>query len=417
MTVPRDMSQLEAAVRNAADQTTASDIHTHLFPPSHGGLLLWGVDELLTYHYLVAELFMVAPCDLTPGKFRAMPKAAQADLVWQHLFLERGALSEACRGVITTLNALGLDVVGRHLAGIRRWFAAQDAEGYLRQVFRIANIDYAVMTNNPFAAEEAGYWKKDLPTVDLLRPALRMDALLVNWPAAARAMTEAGFSAGPAPDAVGLESARRFLTEWVGILQPVYLAASLGPEFAYPDGSLCTKVLDEVVIPTARRSGLPVAMMIGVRRGVNPALGDGGDGVGVADVTAVGNLCREYPDVKFVTTYLSRVNQQEQCVTARKFGNLHVEGCWWFCNNPSVVEEITRMRLELLGTAFTAQHSDARVLDQVIYKWSHTRAILANVLVEKYRDLFAAGWRPTEDEIRRNVRALLGGSFEEFCRK
>jgi hypothetical protein len=114
---------------------------------------------------------------------------------------------------------------------------------------------------------------------------------------------------------------------------------------------------------------------------------------------------------------LSRVNQHELCVLARKFGNLHVEGCWWFCNNPSIIEEMTRMRLELLGTAFTAQHSDARVLDQLIYKWAHTRTILAGVLVEKYRDLFLAGWRTTEDEIRRDVRSLLGGAFEEFCRK
>jgi hypothetical protein len=37
------------------------DLHTHLLPPSHGGLMLWGVDELLTYHYLIAEFFQTAP--------------------------------------------------------------------------------------------------------------------------------------------------------------------------------------------------------------------------------------------------------------------------------------------------------------------------------------------------------------------
>jgi hypothetical protein len=25
------------------------DLHTHLLPPSHGALCLWGIDELLTY--------------------------------------------------------------------------------------------------------------------------------------------------------------------------------------------------------------------------------------------------------------------------------------------------------------------------------------------------------------------------------
>ncbi|MEI7837695.1 MAG: glucuronate isomerase [Planctomycetota bacterium] len=416
MSRPDDLAQLKAAVRDAVATAVVSDIHTHLFYPSHGGLLLWGVDELLTYHYLTAELFAVAPRELTPEKFRTLTKSDQADQVWKHLFLDRPPISEACRGVITTLNALGLDVAGRGLAGIRTWFAAQTPEAFLRKAFQIANVDYAVMTNNPFSPEETAFWKQNLPACALLKRALRMDALLTNWPAAAAAMTAAGYPAGIAADAAGLESARKFLADWIGILKPVYLAASLGPEFAYPAGA-GTKVLDEVIVPTARAFGLPVAMMIGVRRGVNPALGDAGDGVGVADVNALANLCARHADVKFIATFLSRVNQHELCVVARKFGNLHVEGCWWFCNNPSIVEEVTRMRLEMLGTAFTAQHSDARVADQVIYKWSHTRAVVSDVLAEAFAGLFVAGWRPTIEEIRRAARSLLGGAFEEFCGK
>jgi hypothetical protein len=29
-----------------------------------------------------------------------------------------------------------------------------------------------------------------------------------------------------------------------------------------------------------------------------------------------------------------------------------VFGCWWFLNNPSLIEEIERMRMELLGVSF-----------------------------------------------------------------
>ncbi len=114
---------------------------------------------------------------------------------------------------------------------------------------------------------------------------------------------------------------------------------------------------------------------------------------------------------------LSRVNQHELTVLARKCRNLHLFGCWWFCNNPSILDEMTRQRIELLGTAFTAQHSDARVLDQLLYKWSHTRTLVADILAEKYADLFDTGWRPTEKEIAREVRRLFGGSFEEFLAK
>jgi hypothetical protein len=75
---------------------------------------------------------------------------------------------------------------------------------------------------------------------------------------------------------------------------------------------------------------------------------------------------------------------------------------------------MTRMRLELLGLSVTPQHSDCRVLDQLIYKWDHFRRILARVLADKYRDLLDAGWRLTRGEIERDVHLLLGGEFERF---
>ena len=135
MTAINDPAALDRAVRRAVAETTITDIHTHLFPPSHGDLLLWGVDELLTYHYLVAELFTIAPRDLTPERFWQLPKAEQANAVWEHVFLRHGALSEAARGAVTTLSRLGLNVAGRDLAGVRAWFAEQNVEDYLARVF------------------------------------------------------------------------------------------------------------------------------------------------------------------------------------------------------------------------------------------------------------------------------------------
>ncbi len=408
---------LTAAVRKAVEKTAVTDIHTHLFPPSHGDLLLWGADEILTYHYLVAELFTVAPRELTYEKFWSLDKPAQADLVWEHLFLKHGALSEAARGAITTFNLLGLDVGRRDLAGIRKWFSEQKIEQYLPKVLELAKIDYAVMTNNPFTAAEVARWERNLPCPERLKPALRIDPLLVDWTSAVEVMKAAGYEVQARPTPKTFDEVRRFLLDWSKRLKPAYFAASLGPEFTYPDDSARTQIIDKAIMPAAMELGLPFAMMIGVRKVVNPGLGDGGDGVGVADVTAVMGLCQNYPRGKFLVTMLSRVNQHELCVLGRKFGNLHVFGCWWFCNNPSIMAEITRQRLELLGTAFTCQHSDARVLDQLIYKWSHTRKIVADVLVEKYVALFAAGWRPTEAEVTRDVRAIFGGSFAEFAAK
>ena len=72
------------------------------------------------------------------------------------------------------------------------------------------------------------------------------------------------------------------------------------------------------------------------------------------------------------------------------------------------------MRLELLGPSFTPQHSDARVLEQLIYKWAHTRVVLQDVLTDNYVQLAAAGRPPTRAEIAHDVAGWLGGHGWEF---
>jgi hypothetical protein len=139
-----------------------------------------------------------------------------------------------------------------------------------------------------------------------------------------------------------------------------------------------------------------------------------GDSLAPADVPSVETLCAAHAGNKFICTMLARENQHALCVASRKFRNLHIFGCWWFLNNPSLIEEITRMRLELLGVGVTPQHSDCRVLDQLVYKWAHSRPILGKVLAEKYEDLAATGWEPTRAEVERDVHQLLGGALETF---
>ena len=152
-------------------------------------------------------------------------------------------------------------------------------------------------------------------------------------------------------------------------------------------------------------------MMVGVRRAVNPALGDAGDGLGRADVSAIHRLCRVHPDNRFLVTMLSRENQHELCVAARKFSNLMPFGCWWFLNNPSIVSEITRERLELLGPTFIPQHSDARVLEQLLYKWPHSRRDIARALGDQYAGVVENGRPVSVAEITRDVRRLFCDNF------
>merc|ERR1719181_456696 len=83
------LANIANAVLQAVQDQEVIDVHTHLLPPTHGKLMLWGIDELLTYHYLISEYFMVAPGDMTHEKFFAQSKKEQAEQVWNGLFVER----------------------------------------------------------------------------------------------------------------------------------------------------------------------------------------------------------------------------------------------------------------------------------------------------------------------------------------
>ena len=40
-------NDLEITIEKIVNNTCVIDLHTHLFPPQHGNLMLWGIDELL----------------------------------------------------------------------------------------------------------------------------------------------------------------------------------------------------------------------------------------------------------------------------------------------------------------------------------------------------------------------------------
>ncbi len=418
-------ARIEQQVDKAVWSQPVSDLHTHSYPPvfgaspAPGALLLWGVGELVTYHYLVAEVFRVVPATQFPyEKFWSLGKSAQADHIWKHLFVERAPVSEACRGVLTALEMLGLDPNEKSLAPYRKWFARQNPDKYIDKVMRAANVDLITMTNPVFDDHERGLWEKRPKGAGDPRFAavLRIDPLLRNWPEACAKLAGWGYEARPDFSGRTVEEVRRFLAHWLDHMRAVYVATSLPPEFRYPDPAnpAGDRFIQEALMPVLAERRTPWALMIGARLRVNPGLQEGGDTVGAADVMSVVNLCRDFPRNKFIVTMLARENQHELAASARKFGNLLPFGCWWFLNNPSLVEEITRMRLELLGTSFVPQHSDARILDQLLYKWEHSRRTLAKVLADKYVDLEATGFRVTAKHIQADVARLLRDNYREF---
>ena len=322
---------------------------------------------------------MTAPASMTPDDFYAMNKNAQADIVWQALFIDRSPVSEACRGVITTLVALGLSdqVAARDLDAVRKFYNSfrdrglEGTDEFSELVYAKAGVQYAIMTNIPFDTNEAKYWRPERKDYSArYRSALRVDPLLAGDRATVeKALRSSGYDEN-------LEGARQYLRDWCDTMKPEYMMASTPHDFVLREGSLAgvkktgvnedamkqpgafadqasgsaecvvncdgaedeaatvldenSDFLSEVLMKVCEERNLPVALKIGAHRGVNPKLQAAGDGVvAFADAGVLGRLCTRFPKVLFLATFLSRNNQHEAAVLASKFRNLHIYGCWY----------------------------------------------------------------------------------------
>jgi hypothetical protein len=406
------LTTLPAVVERTLQETPTVDMHTHLYSEQFGDIGLWGIDDLLTYHYLIAEFFRYS--SISTQEFWALDKVQQADLVWNELFIENSPVSEATRGVLTVLQKLGLDPNCTQLGTYRDYFREQKKGDYISKMLKLANVRQVVMTNDPFDPAERKVWTRK-PSIDpRFKAVLRVDPLLMKWPETFPILNGWGYEVEEELTRRTLGETRRFLEEWIEIMDPIYLAVSLPPDFQFPEASFRARMIGHCVLPVCREHGLPFSMMIGVRKLVHPELRLAGDSLGPADVSVVERICALFPENRFLVSMLARENQHALCVAARKYRNLLPFGCWWFNNVPSIIDEMTRERIELLGTSFIPQHSDARVLDQLLYKWDHSRAIIGRVLIEKYSELLRTGWQLEKSHIQRDIRNFFDDNFSRW---
>jgi hypothetical protein len=409
-------SELETVIRRITTETRVIDMHTHVYAEAFSEHLLWGIDELLQYHYLTAEFFRHS--DLSYDEYWALDGADRAETVWQTLFVERSPISEAASGVLTALNRLGLSPakLGRDLNAYRAALAAKSTSQQVNDVLEAAKVERIVMTNDPFDAKERAVWQSGGGKSDSrFDAALRIDKLLLDWPAAAHDLREQGYMVEEdASVSSTLQEVRRFLQDWALRMDALYIMVSLPGDAVYTSGVASNNLsilLDGAVIPVCLELGLPLALMIGVRRQVNPLLRLAGDMSMYSDLGLLEGIAKRYTKLELLITVLARENQHELAVLSRKFRNITLFGCWWFLHTESMIRELTEFRIELLGTSFIPQHSDCRVLEQLINKWDHSRVIIADILISKYSRLFKDGWELTEADISRDVEAYFGGTF------
>lgn len=185
--------------------------------------------------------------------------------------MKRSPISEACQGVLTVLKELGMTegIRSRNLRNIRSWFNAQDPAEYAERVFKLAGVDYVVMTNIPFDEKEAIHWTNQTPyDKKRFKPALRVDPLLS---ADTEVLEKKVFSRKvPNFDTV-LPELRIWLEDWAKKMDPIYLFASSPRGFTYDPQSYLDNegrptssyFIDKVLIPLAEKLKLPIGLKLG----------------------------------------------------------------------------------------------------------------------------------------------------------
>jgi len=124
----------------------------------------------------------------------------------------------------------------------------------------LSGVVRITMTNNVFDDNERERWLKD-PKVGAdprFAPVLRFDALLRDWPTAAKKLNAWGYPVAGVGDGASIKEGRRFLTDWIDRIGALYCAVSLPPEFVFlgaDDPSPTAFALREIVLPVLADRG------------------------------------------------------------------------------------------------------------------------------------------------------------------
>ena len=385
---------------NSISSTPIFDLHTHLFPPTHKSYFLLGFKNLLNYHYLIAELLTATNIDTST--FYSYNDDEKASLVWSELFVKRTPVSEACAGVLTILKELNIEINNNDFSLISDEYDKKIKSD--KKILELSNVSSLVMTNNPFDLDEWSLFENNDWDKKIYFASLRLDDLILDYEESLK----------KAKDKTSVreeDSIITYLEKCYLQSNPVYAAVSLNTDTFNTlfNDSTWTSILEWL-----QSKKLALSLMLGVKRAVNKDFGLAGDGIGDINLKELSNLCNAFPKNNFLVTCLSLNDQHELTVLARKHPNLRIFGFWWFMNQPTIIKQILKMRIDMLGFSFIPQHSDARVSDQLIYKWNHFKKILHPILLEYYQDLIHKNFPVSDSIVQRDIQSLFSGNAKNF---
>jgi len=262
------------------------------------------------------------------------------------------------------------------------------------------------MTNNPFDTSEWQLFKNKKWDTKKYLASLRLDDILINLDRCLDICKKNIDHFDNENDLI-----IKYLDKVYEESKPVYAALSLNN---LQLSSLLKNRFVSDILKWLERKNIPLSLLLGVRRQVNKDFLLAGDGIDKVDLYYLSEICNQYPNNKILCSCLSLNDQHELTVLARKHQNLKIFGFWWFMNQPSLIKLILNLRIELLGLNFIPQHSDARVTDQLIYKWIHFKTLLSNVLFNHYNNIQIKNFKISENQISDDVSKLLYNNSQNF---
>ena len=380
-------NQIKFYIEKFVNSTPIFDIHTHLFPSKFKKYYNVGLVKLLNYHYLKAELFSLG--NIKINNFNNLDDNKKAKIIWNNLFLNRYPLSTATQGVLRILKIYGVDDVNQKFEKILK--ITNENQLSEEDIFKITNIKQVVMTNNPFDKEERKILNLNKDNKYLT--SIRIDDLFIE-PINKKDFLTSYYLSNHEKIKMAINEIKKILKN----NKPSYF-------------SLSSENLDEFendlffnnFLPLLRQSKTPMMLLIGVKREVNKLYKDAGDGIGTLNLNNLEKILSKFPNNNFLVSCLDYRDQFRLNVLARKFQNLKIVGFWWFINNESIIENLLKQRFELLGDNFILQHSDARIVDQLVYKWLDFKSIYIKVMVEKYHKLLSMGYKIKTIDLEKKI--------------
>ena len=362
--------------------TKAVDIHTHLYPSKFKNFYKTGLIELLNYHYLVAEF--LSSSNFKPQKFYELSDYQKAKIIWNELFLKKIPLSTSTMGILKILQKYEIKSFKTSFDELYSQFnktALSESD-----IFNLAGVKEVVMTNNPFDKGEAKLLNqnKDLN----YKVSIRLDDLF----------SEKKIFHNNQEINRNFLKIEYYLESIIKKYKPVYFSISTNNFEEFKLKNYFFQILKVL-----RKHNKPLMILVGVKRNVNPEFRLAGDGLGKPNLNYLEEIIRNNSKNKFLVTCLDNSDHFRMIVLARKFQNIKLFGFWWFTNQESIIKNTLSMRIEMLGDNFLPQHSDARVIDQLVYKWNDFRHYYTEVFTHKYQQLIETGYKLKAEDIEKNV--------------